>query len=634
MLVVLEKIKRLLVGNPLESKRERHERLPIPLALAVFASDALSSTAYATEEILLALILSGFALQANALSLPVAIAILLLITVVVISYRQVIRAYPEGGGAYIVSRENLGELASLIAGGALLIDYVLTVAVSLSGGVAAITSFRMADNTSLVSQEYSVPLALLFLIIMILVNLRGVRESGKVLAVPAYLFLLAMFALIGYGMFRIFTGDVPASVQMDMAAGKSGAADINWMDMAVVMVMLKAFSHGCSALTGIEAISNGVKAFKSPVDMNANRTMAIMGGLLGIIFTGVTYVAYAFHVQPGVDHETHAVTQTAISLVNAAVFGEGSIMYTVVQILTMVILILAANTSFAGFPRLANLLADDGYLPRQLMSLGDRLVFSNGIMILGVTSAILIAAFNANTHYLMPLYAVGVFLSFTLAQTGMFLHHLKHKGKDWQVGAYICGFGALVTGFVTVLLTVEKFMEGAGIVVIAIPALIYVFMSIKNHYKTIAKELTLGESVYCPLPIEHTVLVLVSSLNKGTIPALEYARTISDRVEAVHVELNPIATERLKKSWDEWGCGVTLTILKSPYRSITEPILQYVEEVESRYDHDLVTIIIPEFVTKKFWHNILHNQTSFLIKALLRMKTGKVVTTVRYYLQN
>jgi amino acid transporter len=622
-----DRIKRVLVGSPLETHRERHERLNIPLALAVFASDALSSTAYATEEILVALVLSGMMLQANAISLPVALAIVALMIIVVISYRQVIRAYPDGGGAYVVSKENLGQFASLIAGSALLIDYVLTVAVSIAAGVAAITSFQLEDGSFLVPKEWSVEIALLFLLMMIIINLRGVRESGKLLAFPAYTFIASMLIMIGYGIFRITQGDVP-----DGGTART-IGEIDLFDLVVFLAFLRAFSHGCAALTGIEAISNGVKAFKEPVTLNANRTMVIMGTTLGTIFTGVTFLAYAFHITPVIDPETHEIQQTVISMVNGAVFGDGTFFYGMIQAMTMIILILAANTSFAGFPRLAHILADDGYLPRQLMSLGDRLVFSNGILILGLTSGILLIAFRANTHLLIPLYAVGVFLSFTLAQAGMVVRHLRERAPGYKLGIGINGVGAVVTGSVTILLAIEKFFEGAWIVTVAIPLLIWMFNSIRNHYKSVGKQLALPESGYCPIPFEHTVLVLVSSLNKGTIPALEYAKTISNRVEAVHVEINPHATNRLRKAWDEWGCGVPLTILKSPYRSITEPIVRYVEEVESRYDHDIVTIIVPEFVTKKFWHNLLHNQTSFLIKTLLRMRRGKVVTTIRYYLE-
>ena len=613
------RFKRLVLGNPLASHRERHERLSIPIGLAVFASDALSSTAYATEEILIALVGSQFAAQANILSIPVAIAIVVLMIIVVLSYRQVIIAHPSGGGSYEVSKEKLGDLPAKIAGSALLIDYVLTVAVSVSAGVAAITS------TGILSAEHRVAVAVTLVIIIMLLNLRGVRESGKAFAVPAYIFIVSMLALLGYGFWQVLTGQTPEATAL--AVLPAAPTETPWMSLAILLVLLNAFSHGCAALTGVEAVSNGVQAFKEPAEYNASKTMMWMGLILGTIFLGVTYLAYAFHIVP--DPTGH---ETVISKVAAAVFSKGTFMYWVIQIITMVILVLAANTSFSGFPRLATILAQDGYLPRQLMNLGDRLVYSNGIIILSFFSILLIGLYHADTHALIPLYAVGVFLSFTLAQAGMVVHHREAKEKDWKKSLVINAIGALATGIVTLILIFEKFTEGAWMVLVAMPVIMLVFRSIKRHYESIGKQLALPEDGYCPIAIEHTVLVLVSSLHRGTIPALEYAKTISDRVEAVHVELNPAATERVKKAWEAWGCGIPLTILKSPYRSISEPLLEYIDEVEDRYEHDLVTIIVPEFVTKKSWHNLLHNQTSIMLKALLRYRPNKVVTTVRYHL--
>lgn len=611
------RLKRLIVGNPLASHRERHERLSIPIGLAVFASDALSSTAYATEEILLALVGTQFAAQANLLSIPVAIAIITLLAIVVLSYRQVIITHPSGGGSYEVAKEKLGILPSQIAGSALLIDYVLTVAVSVSAGVAAITS------TGALAPEHRVLVAILLVLLIMFLNLRGVRESGKAFAIPAYIFIASMAALLVVGFYKYFTGGAPVSPNnLQMAQHTTST-----MDWAMILVLLNAFSHGCAAMTGVEAVSNGVQAFKEPAEYNASKTMIWMGVILGTIFLGVTFLAYAFHAMP--DPSNH---ETVISRVASAVFGKGSMLYWLIQIITMVILVLAANTSFSGFPRLGSILAQDGYLPRQLMNLGDRLVYSNGIIILSFLSILIIAVFHAETHDMIPLYAVGVFLSFTLAQGGMVVHHLQHKGKNWRNSLCINFIGAVTTGLVTLLLIYEKFLEGAWMVLVAMPIIIFIFREIYHHYQSINKQLALPKNGYCPLAIEHTVLVLISSLHRGTIPALEYAKTISDRVEAVHVELNPAATERLKRAWEEWGCGITLTILKSPYRSISEPLLEYIDEVEDRYEHDLVTIIVPEFVTKKSWHNLLHNQTSIMIKALLRYRPNKVVTTVRYHL--
>jgi len=616
---MFNKLKRFIVGNPLASHREHSERLSIPIGLAVFASDALSSTAYATEEILLALTGTAFSAFAPLLAIPVALSIVALMAIVVLSYRQVIIAHPTGGGSYEVAKEKLGVVPSQIAGSALLIDYVLTVAVSVSAGVAAITS------TGVLSPDMSVPVAILLVMLIMFMNLRGVKEAGKAFAIPAYIFIGSMVLLLLQGAYKIMTGDVVGAAP-SLAHQSQSAMSIE-LNLGMILVLLNAFSHGCAALTGVEAVSNGVQAFKEPAEYNASKTMIWMGVILAVLFLGVTYMAYAFNIMP--DPTGH---ETVISRVAAAVTGKGSPLYWIVQIITMIILVLAANTSFSGFPRLGSILAQDGYLPRQMMNLGDRLVYSNGIIILGVLSVILIVLFKAETHLMIPLYAVGVFLSFTLAQGGMVLHHLHEKKGNWRNSLIINSIGSITTGLVTLLLIFEKFTEGAWMVLVAMPIIIWIFRQIQEHYRSINEQLTLPHTGYCPLAIEHTVLVLVSSLNRGTIPALEYAKTISDRVEAVHVELNPAATERLQKAWSEWGCGIQLTILKSPYRSISEPLLEYIDEVEDRYEHDLVTIIVPEFVTKKGWHNLLHNQTSLMLKTLLRYRTGKVVTTVRYHL--
>lgn len=612
---MLSAFKKFLIGDPLESHHLSHERLSIPLALSVFAADALSSTAFATEEILIAIYGSVFAAQIHLLTIPVAIAIVILIAIVSLSYLQVVAAYPENGGTYAVSKDRLGITASHLAGASLLVDYVLVVAVGVSAGVAAISS------TGLISEHWNTMLALGFIVLMTVINLRGVRESGKVLAFPAYLFIGSMVLLVGMGIYQW---------------GQSGfiwprtiirPVGFSWANTALVMVLLNAFSHGCSALTGIEAVSNGVQVFREPVEKNAQKTILWIGFILAGIFLGVTLLAIVFQVVP-------KASETVMSQVARAVFGGNSFFYYLIQASTLAILVLSANTSFAGFPRLTSILADDGYLPRQLMSLGDKLVFSNGIIILAVLSGLLVWMFHSETHALIPLFAIGVFLSFTLAQGGMVIYHWQEKHPGWKGSLLINGLGMLTTGLTTLILIYEKFSEGAWIVLVAIPLIMWTFQSVKSHYNDIADQLALPEEDYCPVPIEHTVLVLVSSLNRGTIPALEYAKTISDRVEAIHVSLNPKATERLKQAWAKWGCNIPLTVLDSPYRNLVGPILKYVDEVEDRYEHDLVTIIVPEFVTTKWWHLILHNQTAVLIKALLRLRRGKVVTTVRFHLDD
>lgn len=619
--------KRWIIGEPLPSSQEKHERMAIPMALSIFASDALSSTAYATQEILQALnveFLRAYPLLVSFLSIPVALFITLVLAVVVVSYRQVIKAYENGGGSYQVAREHLGLKASHIAGAALLIDYVLTAAVSTSAAVDALASAHW------VTVPQKVPVAMLFLSVITLVNLRGVKESGFVFSIPAYIFVGTMCILLLKGGYMMLTVQAPLDFSHGLVAS-TGVPSHAWASLwnsSLLLILIKAFSHGCTALTGIEAISNGVKAFKEPVADNANKTMVLMGIILATIFLGLTVLAFAFGLLPS-SHET------TVSQIGRAVFGGGTFLYNLLQIITAIILVFAANTSFAGFPRLSSLLANDGYLPRQFMNMGDRLVFSNGILFLGLISALLVWVYHADTHGLIPMYAVGVFLSFTLAQAGMCFYHRQHQHKNWKSSLFINAFGAVVTGAATLILTIEKFTEGAWIVCVAIPLIIWGFVSIKNHYLSVARQLALPHSIqsYDPKPVEHTVLVLVSSVHKGTIPALEYARTLSAKVEAVHVSLNPQSTEHLKEQWRAWGCGVPLTILDSPFRSITGPLLDYIDAVEERHEHNLVTIIIPEFVTKQFWHNVLHNQSALLIKTLLTLRRGKVVTTVRYYLE-
>jgi amino acid transporter len=620
-------LKRILIGEPLPSAREKHERMAIPIALSVFASDALSSTAYATQEILQALnveLLRTYPLLVSFLSIPVAVSITLLLAVVIISYRQVIKAYDDGGGSYQVAKENLSQGASHVAGAALMIDYVLTAAVSVSAAVDALVSLGW------ITPDQKVLLALAFLAVITLINLRGVKESGAIFSIPSYIFIITMLLLLGKGGFMIATGQVPVDFSHGILAS-TGVPQEAWSSLwntSLLLILVKAFSHGCAALTGIEAISNGVKAFKEPAAENANKTMTMMGVILATIFLGITILAFAFQLLPA-EHET------TVSQVGRAVFGDGTFLYVLLQVITAMILIFAANTSYSGFPRLASILAHDGYLPRQFKNMGDRLVFTNGIIFLGFVSGLLVMLYGADTHGLIPLYAVGVFLSFTLAQAGMVVYHQKGKAPGWRKRQWINGFGALVTGAATIILAVEKFTEGAWIVIAAIPAIMFVFNAVKDHYDSVSRQLALPTGVqgHEPRPIEHTVLVLVSGLHRGTIPALEYARTLSAHVEAVHVELYADSTQQLMKQWEDWGCGVPLTVLKSPFRSITRPLLDYIDEVEGRHAHNLVTIIIPEFVTKKFWHNFLHNQSSLLIRTLLSIKKGKVVTTVRYYLE-
>jgi len=602
-------LKRLIVGAPMPLAQARHERLSKTVALAVFSSDAMSSVAYATEEILLILVLAGTA--AAHLTVPIALAIAGLLVVVSVSYQQTIHAYPSGGGSYIVARANLGPTAGLVAAGALLIDYVLTVSVSVAAGVAALTSAVPWLLT------HRVLLGVVFTAAIAYANLRGVRESGRVFAVPTYLFIVTFSALVGTGLFRWLTGTLPAAA----AASETVAATqtLTWF------LVLRAFASGCTALTGVEAISNGVPAFKHPEARNAAITMGWMAAVLGTLFIGVSVLASALGITPLAD-------ETVVSQVARRLFGDG-FFYFLIQGSTTLILVLAANTSFADFPRLNSLLARDRYAPRQFRTLGDRLVFSNGILILAGLAAALIVVFGGDTHALIPLYAVGVFISFTLSQAGMVRHWLTDGGAGWRWRLGVNGVGALVTGAVTVVIAVTKFTHGAWIVVLLIPLLVLGFRAIHRHYDTVAHELSLVHLVEEP-PVNNTVLVLVGDLHMGVVKALRYAQSLSPSPKAVYVELDPSVTARLEERWSKGGCGVPLVVLASPYRSMLRPLLDYIGRIRERDTNSVVTIVIPEFVPRQWWQHLLHNQTALLVKGALLFRRGVVVVDVPFHLHS
>jgi amino acid transporter len=614
---MIAELKRLVVGQPLANEQLVHERLPKRLALAVFSSDALSSTAYATEAILI--VLSAASAAALWLATPIALGIAVLLMTVAFSYMQTIKAYPQGGGTYIVARENLGTIPSLTAASALLIDYILTVAVSMSAGVAAITS---AWPTL---EPYRVELAVGLIGLVSLANLRGVKESGAMFAIPTYTFVASMFLLIGTGLFNIVTGHVtpaPPPATPHLADGVGALS---------LFLILRAFAAGCTALTGIEAIADGVPAFKKPEARNAAITLAIMAALLVTMFLGITVLANAYHIIPDGSSEP----ETANSQLARAIFGAGSPFYFLLQIATMAILVLASNTAFADFPRLAYFLARDRYFPRQFTQRGDRLVFSNGIVVLGLIASILVVAFHAREQALLPLYAVGVFISFTISQTGMVRRWWRLRTPGWRRSALINGAGAVMTGIVMLVLAITKFREGAWAVLLLIPLMVTVLLNIHQHYQAVARQLSLADAPR-PSPVRrHTALVLISGVHRGMLPALQYALSIApDNVTAVYVDLDPENTEKIRRKWNEWGCGIPLVILPSPYRSLMQPLLQYIDEVEARYDDDVLTIILPEFVPSKWWQYILHNQTGLQLKAALFFSRGKVVTSVPYHLEH
>jgi len=603
-------VKRALLGRPIPSRLAHHERLSKTTGLAILSSDALSSVAYATEEILRTLLIAG--VSALSLVTPIGAVISVLLIIVALSYRQTIFAYPGGGGAYIVAKENIGMLSGLVAGAALLIDYVLTVAVSVAAGVAAITSA--------VPWLYShrVGLGLFFVALLTVGNLRGVRESGRIFAFPTYFFLATMFVLLVVGAFRALTGSVePASAAADQAAAAAGPLSL--------FLILRAFSNGCTAMTGVEAISNGVPAFKPPEEKNAAATLMIMAGLCVTLFMGTTLLAHAYEIVPSHD-------ETVVSQLARSVFGGRGALYYAMQGATTLILVLAANTAYQGFPRLASVMARDRFVPRQFMNQGDRLAFSNGINVLSVFAAILIVAFGGDTHALIPLYMIGVFVSFSLSQFGMFLRWKRNGGQGWLGHALLNGIGGVLTTIVLVIVAVTKFAEGAWLIVALIPALVLHFRSIRRHYDSVAAQLTLKD--WSPaIPRHNVVIVPISGVHKAVVRAIRYARSLSPDVRVVYVETDPVGTEEIKSAWQRWGEGIPLIVLKTHYRSLMEPLLDYIEEVDAERPDDFVTVVLPEFVPGRWWHHLLHNQRALLIKGALLFKPNTVVISVPYHLR-
>lgn len=603
-------LKRWLVGNPLKTAQAAHQRLSKRLALAVFSSDALSSVAYATEEILLVLVPASLAFA--HFSIPISVMIILLLAILTLSYSQIIFEYPGGGGAYIVSKSNLGEWPGLTAAASLMIDYVLTVAVSVAAGIAAITSAVPALF------PYRTVLGVVAIVLVLLVNLRGVRESGKVFAVPTYLFIGGMFLMLAAGTYQLLFGQLTPITPQSMATQTT-------VESVSLFLLLRAFSSGCTALTGVEVISNGVPAFRFPEPKNAAITMITMALVLGTLFLGISTMAYHLGVLPKED-------ETVVSQVARAIFGEG-LLYYLIQISTMSILVLAANSAFAGFPRLASLLARDGYMPHQMELMGDRLVFSNGILILGAFSCLLIILFGGDTHELIPLYAVGVFLSFTLSQAGMVRRWLGKRGPHWRKKIVINGIGAVATAIATVIIASTKFMHGAWLVIVLIPILIMMFRGIHAHYQAVSEQITLDRrGSRPPMPRRNIVILPISGVNRAVIRAVDYARSRPGEVRAVFIDVDSEATARLEMQWAQWGCGVNLVVLPSPYRSILNSLLDYVEAILEKEPDTWVTVVIPEILPARWWQNILHNQRALLLKASLLFKDRVILTDVPFHL--
>lgn len=619
----------MLIGNPLQTADAPHQTIGKTIGLAVFASDALSSTAYATQEIMIILAAAGSG--ALGYVFPISLAIVTLMAIVTISYEQTIHAYPGGGGAYIVARDNLGELPAQTAGAALLTDYILTVAVSISSGVAQIISafpglfpFRVGIAVAMV----------LFIMVM---NLRGVKESGKLFAIPTYFFVITMVLTVAMGYFRNFTGSLgvvvnPPAFSMEGVTGLS---------VITPFLLLHAFSSGTSALTGIEAISNGITAFKEPRSKNAGITLIWMSGILGTLFLSISFLAGKIGAVPSEE-------ETVISQLARTVYGGSGILYLAIISGTAVILIMAANTAFADFPRLGALHAGDGFLPRQLTFRGSRLVYSWGVVALAVLASLLVIVFQASVTRLIPLYAIGVFLSFSLSQAGMARRwwksgHLK-PGEEivepgstikidahWKVKMVINGFGAICTFIVMIMFAITKFIDGAWIIVFLIPILVTCFFTIHHHYKKLAQKLSLDNYSSSAQTTRHRVILLLAGVHCGSLTALRYARSISPDVTALHVSIDPLESKKVREKWSVYGEGTRLVILESPYRLLIEPVMQYIDSLLAvRRSNELLTIIVPQFVPAHWWENLLHNQTALLLRFALLFKAGIVIVEVPY----
>ncbi len=618
-----------------------HTLLPKFLALPVFASDAISSVAYATQQIVLALGASGLYLlqyqnEYTRSTLLLAGLIVALLVIVVFSYWQTIFAYPKGGGSYIVSKDNLGTLPGLIAAAALLIDYVLTVSVSIASGVQNLISIPFVKHWNL--DQHLVNWCLLFIGLLTLMNLRGLKESGSLFAIFTYGFVIMCYIMIAVAVFGPLLGwkphlgeinDVYNSWPGTIEAAKKSAGTFG------ALVLLRAFANGCSAMTGTEAVSDGIPAFQEPKSRNAALTLLAMGVILGTIFIGVTWLAMRLHV---VYWEAGGKTAPAvIDQISGAVFGKSgalSLAYLITQFFTAAVLVLAANTAYADFPRLASFLARDRFAPKQFANLGDKLVFNNGIVLLGVFAAILVIAKRGQVDALIPLYATGVFTAFTLSQSAMVMRWNRLRGSGWLRKAFINGFGAVTTFIVLCFIVYEKFKEGAWIVLLLIALIVLLFRKIHSHYADVAAQLRLPKVPELDIPLINTILVMVPGLHRGVLPALKYARSLSPDCRAVYIETDSERTEQLKSRWEEWGMDVPLVILNSTYRSLISPIMRYLDAVQGERRQHLVTVIVPEFVPTKRWQSLLHGNVGLLLKIALLRRKDVIVTNVRYYLQH
>ncbi len=608
------RLKQILIGKPISSADEHHQRLSKKIALPVFASDAISSTAYAVDEIMVVILLQAKVGPTAFRSVfPIAIVVAVLLAIVAMSYRQTIHAYPSGGGAYIVSRENLGEVPSLVAGASLLVDYILTVAVSVAGGVLAIRTAFQLDHS------WAVPLCVACVVLMTVVNLRGVKESGAAFAGPTYFYILMVLILIGTGLYRILiqhVGPIPEKIL------STDAAELSKQTGSLGLYMLaRAFSSGAVALSGVEAISNGVPAFKKPEAKNASTTLTWMATILGGCFLGVAYLASRLRPYRA---DTDG---NGLGLLGEYLFGGRNVLFWMLMIATFAVLILAANTAYADFPRLSSIIARDGFLPRQFFNRGARLVFSNGVLFLAGVATLLIVVFNGDISALIPLYAFGVFTGFTLSQTGMVVHHFKEREPHWQIGAVINAIGALATGAIALIVVVSKFTEGAWIPAALIPIMVLVFKSIGRHYAKSQAAVVAAPDYRAPRET-HTMVVLVGGLNKSVLHGLTYAKSLNpDRLMAVTVVSDDEERKELERQWAAYGIDIDLHAVYSPYRELAKPILAFIDELDAEQEGDIITVIIPELVTswKTQW---LHNSSALTLKAKLLYRPHTVVVSV------
>jgi amino acid transporter len=608
-------LKEFLIGPPLSTQRIYEEKLNKIRALAAFSPDALSSIAYANQEIYLGLLIAGSA--GLSMAWPIGLVIVIVLSIAAVSYYQTIHAYPSGGGSYVVARSNLGTLPGLVAAGALMIDYVLTAAVSLTAGVDAVASAFP------IIWPHRVIVALILLALITLINMRGMRETGTWMSIPVYLFLFTYLPMLIYGLFVLWRDGPGELVNVAPVAAQP----------LTLFLLLHAFATGCTALTGIEAISNGVPAFKSPESDNAGKTLIIMALLMGVLFLGSIGLTQSLAV-------IASPQETILSALARRILGNGGF-YFIIQVSTMLILTVAANTSFADFPRVAALLAKDGFLPRQFTGLGDRLVFVNGILILSGATAALIILFQGDTHLLVPLFAVGAFLAFTLSQSGMVIHWWREGGRHWQLKTLANAVGAFATGVTLLVVGITKFLDGAWITIIIIPLLVVMFLRVRGHYRHVREQLTMHGLPPTLRPFDKPrVVVPVSGVHRGIVDAMRYALTISSDVTGVYVELSPGDSQEVQEKWNHFWPDIPLVIVPSPYRSLIQPLLDFLDNADAEHnDGQQATVVLPEFVPAHWWQAILHNQTAWLLKAALlyhrrNLRYQRVIIDVPYYLHD